>query len=119
MKKQTKQMLGIAGAAVLLVAGTAVASSYVTRNAQAPEAKPTIAQAQAPRPAQIAANQAPAQAPCDDNNIVGTVAGGAAGGLLGSRFGSGSGKTVATVGGVVGGAMLGNAYMPTRGVTCN
>jgi uncharacterized protein YcfJ len=114
MKREHKYLIA-GGLGVALLAGTAAGGYYLAHSQTPPVQQARVVHYQQ------ASNQSvqPARQPCDDNNIVGTVAGGAAGGLVGSRFGSGSGKTAATVGGVVGGAMLGNAYIPTRGVTCN
>ena len=61
---------------------------------------------------------APARSRCTDHNVIGTVVGAAAGGLIGHQIGSGSGNTAATVGGALGGAYLGNRYVPTRDALC-
>lgn len=104
---------------MLLLGSTALGGYYIAKQESSQPAKHAQVVRMQPTSHQGTQRVAAAKPPCDDNNIVGTVAGGAAGGLIGSRFGSGSGKTLATTGGIVGGAMLGNAYMPTRGVTCN
>ena len=107
-----------AAAVVVALASTAVASSYFTRQT-IEESKPVAEAKPAPKPVhrqqQAAAQPLP---PCDDHNVVGTVGGAVAGGLIGSQFGKGSGKGIATAGGAVAGGALGNAYIPTRGATC-
>lgn len=117
MKKSQKYIL--VGCAVLVaLAGTAVASSYITRESMT-DSKPVKQQAKAVHRTehrQVAAAQ-PTPA-CDDQNIVGTLGGAVAGGVVGNQFGKGDGKKLATVGGVVGGAYLGNQYIPTRGAAC-
>ena len=95
--KQTQIAIGIA--ALVALAGTAIASSYYTRESLAPEPQPVAAVAPPPvhhakHPQQVAnTQQRPA---CDDHNIVGTVGGAVAGGLVGSAFGKGNGRGLAT-----------------------
>ena len=112
----------IGGVAVIALAATAAASSYVTRSSVAPQqlaAATPVPHARVvhhtAQPQQVASRQ-PA---CDDRNIVGTVGGGLAGGVVGHQFGKGQGRTAATVVGAAGGALLGHEYIPTQGATCN
>ena len=142
-RKQT--ILVIAGA-ILLVAVTAGASSFITRDVMTPETAKTETAAAAPAPAQAKrtvqatkthhavqarneqinwnqpAPQQPApvqqQARCDDGNIVGAAIGAGAGGLVGHQFGKGKGKDLATIGGVIAGGAAGHQMIPTRGVLC-
>lgn len=123
MKTTSKYVLG--GVAILVaIAATAAASTYMTRTAMEPEKAP-VQQAKAvhhtqPSGQRYAAQQpAAGRPPCDDHNIIGTVGGAVAGGVIGSQFGKGSGKGLATAGGAVAGGALGNAYVPTRGATCD
>lgn len=118
MKREHKYLaagaLGVLALAGVAIAGTAMVQNMETKPAQQARIVQTSQSqryAQAPQPVQ--------QAPCDDNNIVGTIGGGIAGGVVGAQFGSGSGKTVATTAGALGGAVLGNKYIPTRGATCD
>ncbi len=119
----TQKMIAGGAALVALVAGVAIASSYMTRTAMedrsaqqaALAAKPAAGPAHRPMHPQTAQ----ARPACDDHNIVGTVGGAVAGGLVGSQFGKGNGKGLATAGGAVAGGALGNAYIPTRGATCD
>ncbi|MFM9890665.1 MAG: glycine zipper 2TM domain-containing protein [Rickettsiales bacterium] len=121
MTKNQKILLGSV-IAVVALAGTAIAASYVTRETLTAKAEPQVAPQQRAvrhaKPQRVAAQQ-PVAAPCNDHNIVGTVGGGVAGALVGNQFGGGSGKTLATLGGAAGGAYLGHEYIPTRGSTCN
>lgn len=110
MKQATMKYLLLGAGALLLIGGTAAATTYVGRDDQ-PKTQAAVSQ----QPVRVYAQNEP---PCDDKNIVGTLAGGVAGGVLGNQIGSGSGRTVATVGGAVGGAYLGNEYLPTRNATC-
>ena len=119
---KTQKTIAMVVVAILALGGTALAASYFTREAMAPEPKPQQAKAvrHAPPRGQMAAAQPVQQRPaCDDHNIVGTVGGAVAGGLVGSAFGKGNGRGLATAGGAVAGGALGNAYVPTRGVTCD
>lgn len=119
MKPSLKYVL-IGAAAIAVIAGTAVGSSYITRTSMEP-AQPPVAEAQPVQkaPAQRRVANAQPRPTCDDHNIVGTVGGAVAGGLVGSAFGKGSGRGIATAGGAVAGGALGNAYIPTRGATCD
>jgi uncharacterized protein YcfJ len=117
MKLSNQQMIIGGIAAIALVAGAAVAASYVTRESLAPTPTPQ-ARAYHAQPTQQVVVAQPQQPPCDDKNIVGTLGGGLAGGVVGNQIGGGKGKTLATVGGALGGAYLGNQYLPTRNVTC-
>lgn len=118
MKNSQKYWL-VTAAIVVALASTAVASSYFTRHT-IEESKP-VAEAK-PAPTKPVHHQQAAATkplpPCDDHNVVGTVGGAVVGGLVGSQFGKGSGKGLATAGGAVAGGALGNAYIPTRGATC-
>lgn len=120
MKLTTKQMLAAGVGAIILIGGTAVASSYITRSSLEPTPKSQQARVYHTQPLSMAATQPtqPSLPPCDDKNIVGAMGGGVAGGVVGNQFGGGSGKTLATVGGAIGGAYLGNQYLPTRNATC-
>jgi uncharacterized protein YcfJ len=120
----SQRNLLIGTAVVVALASTAVASTYFSRQSTGPEAEQPIVEKQVTRTPRAAAPAqhtaaAPQAQPCDDNNIVGTVGGAVAGGLIGSQFGKGDGRGLATAGGVVAGGALGNAYIPTRGATCN
>lgn len=116
MRQKVKNTLAIGAGALILVAATAGASTYILTQDDMPKASEqdtgtfqrasTTQAAPAPQPA------------CDDDNIVGKVVGGVAGGVAGSQFGSGNGKTAATIGGSVGGQLLGEEYIPTRNATC-
>lgn len=119
MKPTLKYVL-IGAAAIAVIAGTAVGSSYVTRTSMEPE-QPPVAQVKPAQKAPVHHRVANAQPrpTCDDHNVVGTVGGAVAGGLVGSAFGKGSGRGLATAGGAVAGGALGNAYIPTRGATCD
>ena len=121
MKPTVKYVL-IGAAAIAVIAGTAIGSSYYTSSSM----EPTQQAGARPIPpagyaaAQPAAGQPVHRAPaCNDHNVVGTVAGAVGGGLVGSAFGHGGGKTLTTIGGAAAGGALGNAYIPTRGVACN
>lgn len=120
MKREHKFMLGGALGAIAL-AGVAITGTAIVQNMDREPAQ----QARVVNTGNNYARMEPAagrpvqQAPCDDNNIVGTIGGGIAGGVVGAQFGSGSGKTAATTAGALGGAVLGNKYIPTRGATCD
>lgn len=116
MNKTQKYIL-IGGSAILVLASTAVASSYITRSSLEPE-RPQQARVQKAPVLQQEAVAQPVQPECDDHNIVGTAGGAVAGALIGNQIGKGSGNTVATIGGMAGGAYLGNQYIPTRGAAC-
>lgn len=118
---KTQQYLLLAVAVLLAVGGTAIASSYITQRTMEQPAAPIVAQT---RPLHRAATPHPqytatARPHCEDHNIVGTVGGAVVGGLVGSQFGKGNGRGLATAGGAVAGGALGNAYVPTRGATCD
>ncbi len=132
------EIIMVAAGAVLLVAATAGASTYianpdifkssaVTEEESVAAIAPAAGSARVPQqPVQqqavqqqpIQANAEPAKPRCDDDNIVGKVAGGIVGGLLGNEIGSGRGNTAATIGGSVGGTLLGEEFIPTQNVTC-
>jgi uncharacterized protein YcfJ len=128
MKTQNRNYLIAAAVAAVLIAGTAVASSYVTK--QSIEAKETtqekpkkLVTVTHPLPGkkknQEFASAQPAPVPrCDDGNVLGTVVGGVGGGIVGSQVGKGHGNTAATIGGTLGGAYLGNQYIPLKNATC-
>lgn len=120
MKREHKYMLGgalgVLAVAGVALAGVTIADSMNTKPTQQTRVVNTGGNYARMEPA---AGRPVQQAPCDDNNIVGTIGGGIAGGVIGAQFGSGSGKTVATTAGALGGAALGNKYIPTRGATCN
>ena len=130
MKERTKKTLLLSVAALALVAVTAGASIYVTKEMDEPAAVQTIQKRTIRKEAinwdhaSIAPRQMPQSTPqqvasaCNDNNIVGTAVGGVAGGVLGSNVGKGHGKTAATIGGTLGGAYLGNQLIPTRNLMC-
>jgi uncharacterized protein YcfJ len=116
MKPTLKYVL-IGAAAIAVIAGTAIGSSYYTSSSMEPQ--PQVAQVPPPQQmaqAQPVHHRAPA---CNDHNVVGTVAGAVGGGLVGSAFGHGGGRTLTTIGGAAAGGALGNAYIPTRGAACN
>jgi len=113
------QKLIVTSAAVLLLMGAAAAiGSYATRESLTPKPAANAGAMPSKNYSQKTASAQPERPPCNDKNIVGTVAGGVGGGLIGSQIGKGSGNTAAIIGGVAGGALLGNQYIPTRGVTC-
>lgn len=118
MKREHKYMLGGA-LGVLAIAGVAIAGVTLADNMNDEPTQQTRVVNTGGQYARMEPAPAPAQPPCDDNNIVGTIGGGIAGGVIGAQFGSGSGRTVATTAGALGGAALGNKYIPTRGATCN
>lgn len=115
----------LAGIAVaVLLASTAAASAFITRetldDVPAPAKSQHVAKREtiqwneskpAPQPQQVAEA-------CDDGNVVGAIIGGVGGGVLGSQIGNGNGKTAATIGGTLGGGYLGKEYIPTRNATC-
>lgn len=110
--------------AVLLVAMTAGASAFITRQSLIPDDKPVAEKTLAKN--EIRWNNPPAQQPapqrvanCDDGNIVGKVVGGVGGGVLGSQLGKGDGKTAGTIAGTLGGAYVGGKVIPTDNVTCD
>ncbi len=106
MKSMNKKLLGAGIGVVVLIAGTALASSYFTKTSQP---------ATGSHPRVVAAAEQPR---CDDGNVLGYVAGGAAGGILGNQVGKGSGNTAATIAGTLGGAYLGGQHIPLKNVTC-
>lgn len=108
------QWIGIATAALLLVASSAALASYLVAGEK--EKKP-VSTAHAVPLQKVAAAQ-PSLPRCDDSNILGYVAGGAAGGIVGNQVGKGSGNTAATIGGTLAGAYLGGQYIPLRNATC-
>ncbi len=121
-KHKTLALWVLGGA--LLVAMTAGASAYITKNSLSDEAPAQKVKSERitwnePRhnTAQRRAQQ-PAQT-CDDANIVGTAIGAVAGGVVGNQVGGGKGKDLATIGGAIGGGYLGNQYIPTRNALCN
>ena len=118
MKPTLKYVL-IGAAALAVIAGTAVGSSLITRDSMEPAQPQRAAVVHHAAPRQQVATTQPARPACDDHNIVGTLGGAVAGGLVGAQFGKGNGRGVATAGGAVAGGALGNAYIPTRGATCN
>lgn len=118
----------IAISAVLLIALTATASAFITKN-QIEEKRPAeqakVVKKQAKKeeivwnkPQQPQPQPQQPQARCDDGNIVGAAIGGAAGGLVGNQFGKGKGKDLATIGGVIVGGTAGHQMIPTRNVLC-
>lgn len=120
--KNHKTLLLVMGA-VLLVAATAGASAFITRDVmtEKPVETKTVKKEQITWNKQQPAPQPQQQQQvkrCDDGNIVGAAIGGAAGGLIGNQFGSGKGKDLATIGGVIAGGTAGHQYIPTRGVLC-
>ena len=115
MTPHDRKIIGITLGAIVALAAVAGIAAYATHSMDTPTMT-----AQQPSAQQMAGMAPAAGRPhCNDHNIVGTVAGGVLGGVVGNQFGHGSGKTLTTVGGAAGGAYLGNAYIPTRGATCN
>ena len=122
MKSMNKKLIGAGIVMVVLVASTALATAYFTRELQ-PTAENHVPPAQHARTSgqghsQSAASSAPGQPRCDDSNVLGYVAGGAAGGIVGNQIGKGSGNTAATIAGTLGGAYLGGQYIPLKNATC-
>lgn len=111
------RMLMVVAAIIALVAGVALASSYVTKhNIQTVSTQKTkVVKSSAPKTTQTAS--APAKN-CNDGNVLGAAVGGIGGGVLGSTIGDGTGKTAATIGGTLGGAYLGSQYIPLQNATC-
>jgi uncharacterized protein YcfJ len=138
MNNRNIAALGIG--AVLVLAATAAASAFLTREAisredtaklvldKPPIRKPVAAGAKSQTPwrenkqysQQVSTvPSAPAAKPCDDGNVLGYVAGGAAGALIGSQIGKGDGNTAAIAAGTLGGAYLGGQHLPLRNTLCN
>lgn len=120
MRKKQRQILLLSLGAILLIAVTAGASTYLLTQDDKPAVK---AESRAQNAIQwdqgTQASAAPPPQPrCDDGNIVGKVVGGVGGGAAASSVGKGKGKTAATIAGTLGGAYLGGEYLPTRNVTC-
>jgi uncharacterized protein YcfJ len=103
--------------AVLLVAATAGASIYLTKQPVPPE-KVAVQPTQPIRHVQHIQHAQNTTPKCDDGNIAGKAVGGVGGGVLGSLVGKGSGKTAATIGGTLGGAYLGGETIPLQNATC-
>ena len=118
----------IAISAILLIALTATASAFITKNQiedKKPVEKAQVVKKQAKKeeivwnePAKPQPQPQQQQVRCDDGNIVGAAIGGAAGGLIGNQFGKGKGKDLATIGGVIAGGTAGHQMIPTRNVLC-
>lgn len=122
MKSMNKKLIVAGIGMMLLLAGTAFATSYFTQAAQ-PMVKSNIpskyqAKTHNQGNPQVVAAAAPVEPRCDDSNVLGYVAGGAVGGIAGNQIGKGSGNTAATIAGTLGGAYLGGQYIPLRNVTC-
>jgi uncharacterized protein YcfJ len=94
--------------AILLVAATAGASIYYTKEQSQPEHVVVVNH--------TARNIA---VKCNDGNIAGKAVGGVGGGVIGSLAGKGNGKTAATIAGTLGGAYIGGKELPLQNVTCN
>lgn len=94
--------------AIILVAATAGASIYYTKQP-----------VQAERVVVVKHTSQKAAVRCDDGNIAGKAVGGVGGGVLGSLAGKGNGKTAATIGGTLAGAYIGGKELPLQNVTCN
>ena len=129
MNTKNKQITILALAAVALIAVSAGAAAFVTKNQMEEKPAPVKTAVQTKstktvaRKEQINWNQqqpAPQQQVrrCNDGNIVGAAIGGAAGGLVGHQFGKGKGRDLATIGGVIAGGTAGHQYIPTRGTLC-
>ena len=114
---------------ITLVAVTAGASAFVTKNSIEQKEARTDAAVKTTAPqkitwneprqnAQPVQNAQPQQPACDDGNIVGAAVGAVAGGVVGNQFGSGKGQDLATIGGAIGGGWLGKDHIPTRNVLC-
>lgn len=130
MKKDHIIILSLA--AILLVAATAGAAVYLTKeNLNTPvdqvvttthnkhtTHKNNISWNNSPAAQQQLQPQQVAQTNCDDGNIAGKAVGGVGGGIAGSFIGKGKGKTAATIGGALGGAYLGGEAIPLHNVTC-
>jgi len=128
--KTHRKLIAVILGVAFLMAGTAAAASYITRETlQAKDMdkdKATTGQQAAAKPKSQAHHQQLASAQttqttqprCDDSNVLGYLAGGAAGGVLGNQVGKGKGNTAATIGGTLGGAYLGGQYIPLKNVTC-
>lgn len=126
-KTNTKQIAILSAAAVLLVALSAGASVYLTKEsiknksekvAVTTHHKSVKNDIKWDNKNQNVQTQQVAQSNCDDGNIAGKAVGGVGGGVLGSMVGKGKGKTAATIGGTLGGAYLGGEAIPLRNVTC-
>jgi uncharacterized protein YcfJ len=122
--------------AVLLVAITAGASVYMTKQhltedkAAAVEVKQPTAKRRSASNSIKWDNPAPARqqvqrtttvqtaSACNDDNIAGKAVGGVGGGVLGSLVGKGKGKTAATIGGTLAGAYVGGEAIPLHNATC-
>ncbi len=123
---QRKNLILIIIGAIALIAVTAGASAYVTRDVMKPEKKVEKVATKKTTSEQISWNESRQQAQpqpqqvkkCDDGNIVGAGIGAAAGGLVGNQFGKGKGNDLATIGGIIVGGTAGHQMIPTRGVLC-
>ena len=111
---------------IALIAITAAASAYVTRDVMTPEnSKVERVATTKPQAEKVVWNDpkpqpqpAPQAKKCDDGNIVGAALGAAGGGIIGHQFGGGKGKDLATIGGAIAGGTAGHQMIPTRGVLC-
>jgi uncharacterized protein YcfJ len=115
MKSMNKKLIGAGIGIIVLLASTAFAAAYFTRETLQPVAQNHVQPKQHP---QAIASAAPTQPRCNDGNVLGYVAGGAVGGIAGNQVGKGSGNTAATIAGTLGGAYLGGQYIPLNNVTC-
>ncbi len=121
---QRKNLILFIIGAIALIALTAGASAYVTRDMMSTEKKVEKTAAKKTTSERISWNEPrpqpqPVQAKrCDDGNIVGAALGAAGGGIIGNQFGKGKGKDLATIGGVIAGGTAGHQLIPTRGVLC-
>ncbi len=120
MKHTSKKLVGAGIGVVLLIASTALAASYFTRESLQSKAESHKQPRQHGRaPANSSSQKVAATEPsCNDSNIAGVVVGGVAGGVVGHQVGKGSGNTAATIAGTLGGAYLGGQHIPLNNVTC-
>ena len=110
---QNYKTLSLVLGAVILVAATAGASVYLSRQQPAPAEKVVVVhKSHVGQPAQKAVPK------CNDGNIAGKAVGGVGGGVIGSLAGKGNGKTAATIAGTLGGAYVGGEVLPLQNVTC-
>ncbi len=95
----------ISSAALMALAGTAIAAPDLIDTAQVISSTPIVERVTEPRQE---CGPAPAAAPVQERSMAGPIVGGIAGAILGSQVGKGSGKTAATAAGAVAGAIVGD-----------
>ena len=119
--------------AVLLMAVTAGASVYLTKNSldtpkvatvTTPHVTPVVHHRSASNvqwdnnTSQVQAAPVQTASACNDDNIAGKAVGGVAGGVGGSLLGKGKGKTATTIAGTLAGAYAGGEVIPLKNATC-